>query len=238
VRSAAFARPILVLEEILAMSGNRGLDRAQIQRKLALLEKHAGKKKLPYANITARKWFRLNPPLLESNGCRFESEHRIRLPEDYWEFLLKVGNGGGGGIFPLGCDSEDYSYEQAIEMWPDGSYRLHLYGGMNLDRPFPTRAWLPGPFGDGEEDLRRTRDGRNDPQVAGSMRIYHCGCAIYNVLIITGKERGHVWCDSRSDGRSIFPERPVGGRGRLTFGRWYLGLLDRLLEWHGAEFGA
>jgi hypothetical protein len=220
------------------MKVNPGLDLAQIQRKLGLLQKYADKKKLPYANVTARKWFRPNPPLAEADVRRFESEHRVRLPEDHREFLLKVGNGGGGGIFPLGCDSEAYSYEQAIEMWRDGSYRLYLYGGMNLDRAFPhTRAWLPGSSGDGENDLRRAGDERNDPQVAGSMRIYHGGCAIYNVLVLTGRERGHVWCDSRSDGRGIFPERPADGRGRLTFGRWYLGLLDRLLEWHGIEFG-
>ena len=214
------------------MKGNPGLDLAQIQRKLGQLQKHADKKKLPYANMTARKWFRPNPPLAEADVCRFESEHRVRLPEDYREFLLTVGNGGGGGIFPLGCDSEAYSYEQAIEMWRDGSYRLYLYGGTNLDRPFPhTRAWLPRPSTD-------RKDERNDPQVAGSMRIYHCGCAIYNVLVITGTERGHVWCDARSDGGGIFPERPAGGRGRLTFGRWHLGLLDRLLQWHGIEFDA
>jgi hypothetical protein len=225
------------LEEDLAMSGNRELDVAQIQRKLGLLQQRAPKKKLPFANITARKWFRPNPPLADSDVNRFESEHRVRLPHDYRDFLLQVGNGGGGGVFPLGCDSEAYSYEQAIEAWRDGSYRLYMYGGMSLDRPFPlTRAWLAGSSGDGKEDVDRQVDERNDPQVAGSMRIYHCGCAIYNVLVITGKERGHVWCDSRADGRGIFPERPPNGSGRLTFGRWYLELLDRLLEWHGIAF--
>jgi hypothetical protein len=51
------------------------------------------------------------------------------------------------------------------------------------------------------------------------MRIHQSGCATYDLLVLTGKERGHVWCDSRADGRGIFPERPANGRGRVTFGR-------------------
>jgi hypothetical protein len=123
----------------------------------------------------------------------------------------------------------------AIRPW--NWYRLYMFGGMSLDRPFPHRRALPGgSSGDGKDSVSREVDERNDPQVAGSMRIFHSGCTIYNVLVITGKERGHVWCDSRAEGRGIFPERAPNCSGRLTFGRWYLDLLDRLLEWHGIAF--
>ena len=88
-------------EKVLAMKGNPGLDLAQIQRKLGQLQKHADKKKLPYANMTARKWFRPNPPLAEADVRRFESEHRVRLPEDHREFLLKVGKDPRQNKLPL-----------------------------------------------------------------------------------------------------------------------------------------
>jgi hypothetical protein len=218
------------------MKADGGLDVDGINARLGLLARHADKKKLPFANVTPRQWFRLHPPLDEADVQRFESEHGVVLPEEYRQFLLHVGNGGGGGIFPLGCDSEGTSHEQALEAWRDGSYRQYLYGGLVLNQPFPhTRAWQP----DSSKEERDTAvDERSDPQVAGSMRIYHCGCAIYNILVLTGKERGHVWRDARADGGGIIPEQPADGIGRLTFGRWYLDLLDQLFERHGINFDA
>jgi hypothetical protein len=206
------------------MKGDR-LDPELIRRKLGLLEAHAVKRKLPYANV-CRRWFRPNPPLDESDVRRFESDLGVRLPEDYREFLLKVGNGGGGGLFPLGCDSEGASYQQAMEQWRDGSYRVYMYGGKLLDRAFPhTRASKPA-----NTEGTDAADHRED-DVRGSMRIYHCGCAIYNILVISGRERGNIWCDSRADGQGIYPECPPGG-GRLTFARWYLIVLDKLMRFH------
>jgi hypothetical protein len=202
------------LAEVLRAARTRGLDLEQIRRKLGLLERHADKRKLPYANVTARRWFRPNPPLAESEVGRFESEHRVQLCADYRKFLLEVGNGGAGGIFPLGCDSEGYSYEQAMEAWQDGSYRVYMHGGMSLDRPFPhLRAWLPEtPESESAPEINE----RNDPQVAGSVRIYHCGCAIYNILVLTGTERGHVWCNSRADDRGD-PHSPGFRRSRRSW---------------------
>lgn len=91
LRSAGFAWPAPASEKVLAMRRNGRLDTEGINRRLGLLQRHADRKKLPYANVTARRWFRPNPPLEESDVCRFESEHRVRLPEDYTGSALSQG---------------------------------------------------------------------------------------------------------------------------------------------------
>lgn len=54
--------------------------------------------------------YRLGPVMSEAELTDFEGKYRIRIPDDYRQFLLNVGNGGAGpswGLYPLdirGCD--------------------------------------------------------------------------------------------------------------------------------------
>jgi hypothetical protein len=48
--------------------------------------------------------YRFNPPLEPEVVAAFEASQALRLPEDYRDFILNVGNGGAGpcyGIYPL-----------------------------------------------------------------------------------------------------------------------------------------
>ena len=56
--------------------------------------------------------YRLGPVLSESTLSDFESNHSVRLPEDYRRFLATIGNGGAGpffGLEPLGAFGRDLS---------------------------------------------------------------------------------------------------------------------------------
>jgi hypothetical protein len=80
-----------------------------------------------------------NPPLSETQVREFEEQFEVRLPEDYREYLLSVGNGGAGpdfGVFRLGFHA-------------DGHDRVRWEQGRDvgtLSAPFPlSQPWnLPG----------------------------------------------------------------------------------------------
>ncbi len=48
-----------------------------------------------------RHKYNLNPKLSEDTLLNFEKTHNITLPEDYKEFLTKIGNGGVGPAYGL-----------------------------------------------------------------------------------------------------------------------------------------
>ena len=55
----------------------------------------------------------------------------------------------------------------------------------------------------------------------GSMRICQYGCAIYYLLMVTGKEAGHIWVDDRTSDYGIYPATSKATSGRMTFIEWY-----------------
>src|SRR5262245_23361595 len=92
--------------------------------------------------------FALHPPLTEAAVRKFESKHRIRLPEDYRGFLIELGNGGAGpfwGVFKLGEMDDCHAFKK----WREGDLMVGV-----LSQPFPhTAAWndltgVPGEMDD------------------------------------------------------------------------------------------
>jgi hypothetical protein len=186
------------------------LDVSLIKQKLGLLERARPRSR---AHELC-----LNPCLSEPEVRQFEQKYRIELPEDYRDFLLKVGN-GGASVFPLGIESQAYSYQQAMEMW--------LTGDLALNQPFPHHeAWNMAEPDDDEGTW--FDDVYCHPQyTVGSLPVHHYGCAVYDILVISGRERGNVWRDARAERKGIFP-LPGAVRGRLRFAAWFMQLLDRL----------
>lgn len=176
--------------------------------------------------------FRLNPPLAESDVVAFEAAHRTKLPEEYRQFLLTVGNGGAGpyyGLFRLGEMDDGFSHAP----WVEGEFV------GNLAAPFPHRAAWNDLSGEpdyddcDEEGFERSLDEFearyfDSKLVDGAVPVCHRGCALRQWLVVTGPEAGNVWCDDRADRRGLYP-LALPGTERVTFYEWYRGWLDEVL---------
>jgi hypothetical protein len=176
--------------------------------------------------------YELNPTLSEGAMSGFEAQHGIRLPEDYRQFLTRVGNGGAGpyyGLFRLGEMDDGFDYGP----WGDFVGRL--------SSPFPhSEAWndLTGKPDDQAAMESAEYDGLIEAfdrryyetrQVDGAIPICHLGCALRHWLVITGPEAGNVWCDDRADYEGLHP-LVAHGRDRTTFFGWYRDWLDDVLS--------
>ena len=122
--------------------------------------------------------YRLNPCLSEDDLAAFESVNGIALPEDYREFLRRVGNGGAGpfyGLRPLSADERE------------------------LARPFPFEATA-----NMSEPVERP-EGEWDTRAPGILELCHQGCTYYYWLVVSGPSHGTVW--EADDDVSFFPTR-------------------------------
>jgi hypothetical protein len=178
--------------------------------------------------------FKLHSPVTESTVSNFEKKYGIRLPVDYRQFLIEVGNGGAGpyyGVFKLGEMDDNHKFAKWKEN--DG-----FVGKLTL--PFPhTKAWndLTGKPDDDYDDLEEydqrwnefERKYWNSENINGAIPVCHLGCALRQWLVITGKEAGHIWCDDRADLKGLYPLTARGKR-RVTFYQWYRGWLDKALR--------
>jgi hypothetical protein len=183
--------------------------------------------------------YALHPCLTEAGLHEIEEQHQIRLPDGYRRFLLEMGNGGAGPHYGM------FSLEFSVHGIP--------YGW--LQQPFPyERAYHPArdPQPEGEEeplrkvtpDLRERMDNDFERLVAaqvqprlnpGYVDIAHQGCGMYDLLIVTGPERGHIWMSDWGNGGGIYPVTQFAqiqsnatsqGRERISFLDWYESWLD------------
>jgi hypothetical protein len=181
--------------------------------------------------------FELEPTTGEAAVKAFENRHGIRLPSEYRDFIVRIGNGGAGpyyGVFPLGMmDDSGNKYQ----VWQERNGFVGI-----LSEPFPLReAWndiseIPSPAlaASDEEEYERQMDIYErkhwDPaRVNGAIPICHMGCALRVWLVVTGEESGHLWRDGRTDDSGISP-LTTKERARATFGNWYREWLEEVLS--------
>jgi len=177
--------------------------------------------------------YRLNPPVSPIELEQFEATHSIILPEPYRTFVSEFSNGGAGpyyGLFPLGF------FDAAggpLERWKEGDG----FAGI-LSEPFPhseswnlpeVRLMRPGSLEADDEEDAWIRELDNEvwrPElVNGAFPICHQGCAIRNLLVVSGPERGNVWIDDRPNDGGIHPVNSNSPTGTLFFD-WYSTWLD------------
>jgi hypothetical protein len=67
----------------------------------------------------------------------------------------------------------------------------------------------------------------DDNYKRGSMDICHEGCGHITLLVISGKEKGNMWGDSRCSDGGIYPlQISPNNKGRISFLQWYLEWLE------------
>jgi hypothetical protein len=151
----------------------------------------------------------LNSCLGQQEIEEFEQRYQIQLPEDYRQFLLKIGNGSTNGpphygLLPL---SDTVKSEQGQELRPNLSFPL-------------TETWV-------WEDEVSWENGQ--PEILapifsnGHLYLGTEGCGEDWILIVTGSEQGKVWNLSDVGAGPCVPER--------DFLSWYEYWLDGNNDW-------
>ena len=167
--------------------------------------------------------FRLGRPLSKAElnaACR---SHEIKLPEDYVDFLLNLGNGGAGPGYGL----EPFRGVSSKARKPTAKSKRHRKGPS---RPFP----LDGPVDDEDDEIWGTNRLDN-----GVWTLAGYGCGICANLVLNGPFRGQVWVlDPNESCYEPFAERTylhdeqcdvVRGKDDdvvFTFSEWYEHWLD------------
>jgi hypothetical protein len=182
--------------------------------------------------------YALHKCLTESRVSQFEQRHSIRLPEDYRQFLIEIGNGGAGphyGVFRLGEMDNGWK----LRRWREGDGFIG-----DLSAPFPhTRRWNKRPrlprVDEDHPDFEKHMEEYDriywDPaNVNGAIPLCNLGCALRVWLVISGREAGHVWKDERTDDGGLSPLSTLRRR-RFTFHDWYRQWLSNSLRETGRK---
>lgn len=126
--------------------------------------------------------YKLAVPAGEEAIQKFEEQQGIRLPEEYRDFLMLVGNGGAGpyyGLYGLKALKEDLS----------DSHGVRLYRVMKEPVIYPKMSeeeW------DRMADPEGRRKGEEVHPYAGILPISIQGCTLMTGLMLAGPYRGQV----------------------------------------------
>ncbi|WP_283137829.1 hypothetical protein [Rhizohabitans arisaemae] len=110
--------------------------------------------------------------LTDTQVSQFEADHGIRLPEEFWWFVTRIGHGGYGpacGLLPM-------------ERW---ICRGAAKRGERLDQPFPVDPDLEVPT---SLDMHDGIVG----SCPGTIQVADGGCTTYTLLVVTGSGRGRL----------------------------------------------
>lgn len=130
---------------------------------------------------------------------------------------MAIGNGGSGPayrLFPL----TDWSYELDVSSDDFLSADFPYTETWNMAQDFDTEG---EDYYDTEEFQKWEEEYFSNTHITGSMRICHYGCAIYYLLVVTGREAGNIWVDDRANDGGIYPALSKTTKEKLPFIQWY-----------------
>lgn len=165
----------------------------------------------------------LDPPIPAEELAGFEASIGARLPEDYREFLLHVGNGGAGAFYGLAPLAPWEPEERPIASGSleDAEYFAWFERGDPVRAGDPRRDFVL----DGMFYPTRLPGGRHYFLPGGAHPLDGCvllaemGCGESAFLVVRGPRAGEVWVDQS---QAAWPIRPVAP----TFLDWYERRLD------------
>ncbi|MEW2499615.1 hypothetical protein AB0878_03920 [Amycolatopsis sp. NPDC047767] len=166
--------------------------------------------------------FRPAPPLSERDVEAIEEQFGALSPEPYRSFLVEVGAGGAGpgyGLLGFGRSGRRWEFAAgdrrgaSVDLRAEfPQWELFHHAEWPDFTKIPQERW---------PQLSRSLDARDEADTHGTLPLSHQGCGHYDLLVVTGPDRGALWFDGEAcDGR-IGPQ--ADGHGRMTFDRWYLG---------------
>jgi hypothetical protein len=169
-------------------------------------------------------------PVLPAVIDEFEKKYDLVLPDDYKLFLLKAGNGGAGpfyGVLPfenalfadVDCPSDKFKIDPATPFPLEEKWNMDFIGENTGDENFEYS----------DEFLDSYFDPKN---VCGTIRVGNAGCGHFIILVVKGREYGHIWSDNRTEKYGVYPfdYYSYKNQERVSFFDWYEGWLDNNLK--------
>ncbi|MCE9579790.1 MAG: SMI1/KNR4 family protein [Deltaproteobacteria bacterium] len=158
--------------------------------------------------------YRAGRPITEARIAAIEAEANVRLPDDYRQHLLALGDGGAGpyyGLLPL-----DHPIQRAL--LPGVFPYVHGAAPPPPENLSPSSS-SPWSGGDGDRRPRRSPSIEEEPggeRLGGSspspwqgvVGVGHLGCGYTALLVVTGPARGQIWLDARSSDVGVIPIYP------------------------------
>ena len=120
--------------------------------------------------------YKLSAPVGEETVQKFEEQEGIRLPEEYRDFLMFVGNGGAGPYYGL------YGVEAEKKELHD-SHGSRLYRVQEEPVIYPKMS---------DEDWERVAGSEDRHPYVGVLPIGSQGCTLMTGLMLAGPYRGQV----------------------------------------------
>lgn len=171
--------------------------------------------------------YKFNQTKSEKELIDFEENNGIKLPIEYKEFLMQIGNGGAGPYYGL----------EPIEngLFADLDYKNE--NNLNdLSKPFPHSKHWNLDFGEVTDENEGAYFKQKDEEyyqnkwANGLLRVSNFGCGVSMNLVVNGKEYGNLWVDDRCNDQGIYPNPYIENRKRITFLDWYELWIDTELK--------
>jgi hypothetical protein len=153
---------------------------------------------------------------------KYQIENNIILPEEYAEFLMHVGNGGAGPCYGLFSLEENENNIKVAEVFPydienpfylSGKYD-EFYKQMDMCETIEEEDAL-------NEQMDKIMDVDYENCTKGFIDLCHEGCAMYDVLIVNGKDKGSVWFFDFANDLGAIPLINPKNNESMKFLDWY-----------------